>query len=169
MPKEEHNEGYERILSLFFNTTGFGYVVMGTPLKVIEKGVKSFKPVSNTKQRDTIFQLIEKHRPERVVFENPLSSKSLKRVRIKRLLRKLRHTFREMGIPFKCYDRDQIRLVFDLWKAKSKYEIALVISKSLPAFNDYMYEKPVYPKTEHYRTAAFDAAALGITHYYVTT
>ncbi len=142
---------------------------METPLKVKEKGLKSFKPASSTKQWDTVLYLIGKHRPDRVIFENVQSLKSLKRVRITRLLRKLRHNLRQMEIQFSCYDRDQIRLVFDLWKAKSKYQIALVIAKSVPAFKNYLYEKLIYPKIEHYRTVVFEAGALGITHYYNTT
>ena len=166
-----HNEcqvKHERILSLFFNTGGFGYVLMEEPVDVLEKGIKSFKPVESPQLWEDIIELIKNLQPQRVILENDEGKKSNKCERIRKLLKRLKQFLKGLGMPYSSYDRDQIRMVFELWRARSKYEIALVISKSLPGFQNFLYEKPKYPKVEHYRTVVFDAAALGITHYYIT-
>jgi hypothetical protein len=169
MSANESQERFERVLSLFFSTTGFGYALMEGPTDVKTKGIKYFKPVGNPNLWEELTNLINILQPERVVLENAESSSSHKRERISKLFKRLKAFLEGMNMPYSLYDRDQIRIVFELWRAKSKYEIALVISKSIPAFQNYLYEKPKFPKTEHYRTVVFDAAALGITHYYVST
>lgn len=169
MEARNSQEKHERILSLFFNTTGFAYVLMDGPVEIKCKGIKPFKPASNHKIWETLISLIKDMEPDRVILENPAGEKSRKGSRITKLIKKLKPFLEGMKMPYDMYDRDQIRVVFDLWHARSKYEIALVIAQNIPAFKDLIYPKPKYPKFEHYRTVLFDAVALGITHYYITT
>lgn len=168
MNLKNSQETHEVILSIFFNTNGFGYVLMNEPTDAIKKGIKSFKPVESPKLWEELINMIHDIKPERIVLENEAGSKTHKGKRITKLIKRLKLFLEGMGMPYASYDREQIRMVFELWHARSKYDIAIVISKSLPAFQNYLHNKPKYPKTEHYRTVLYDAAALGITHYYVT-
>ncbi len=169
MHNDASQEKFEKILAIFFNTNGFGYVEMKSPLDVIQKGIKTFKPSGSPHQWEELNKLIKQTKPDRVILEDVQSEKSHKRSRIHELISQLCEYLKDSNIECSCYDRAQIRKVFETWHAKSKYEIALVLAQSLPAFKGYLYDKPKYPKMEHYRTVVFDAAALGITHYYLTT
>ncbi len=161
-------DGEERILSLYFNAIGFGYVLMKNPLEVIEKGMICITPVDNTKVLKKVKHLVRKLRPERLVIEDHEGNHSNKSKRITELLKAIQKFSKRKGLVLSSYSREQIRLVFSNWHAQTRYEIAEVISRNVEAFTNLLFDKPKYPKTEHFRSAQFDAASLGITHYYVS-
>ena len=160
-------EGEERILSLYFNALGFGFVLMKNPLEVIEKGMVSITPIDNTVVLQKVKHLIRKLKPERIVIENYSGNYSNKSKRVVEILKAIQKYSKQKGIYLSSYSREQIRLVFGNWHAETRYEIAKVIARNVEAFTNLMFDKPKYPKTEHFRSAQFDAASLGITHYYI--
>jgi hypothetical protein len=91
---------------------------------------------------------------------------SNKSKRVIDVLKAIQKYSKQKGFLSSSYSREQIRLVFSNWHAKTRYEIAEVISRNVEAFSNLLFDKPKYPKTEHSRSAQFDAASLGITHYY---
>jgi hypothetical protein len=159
-------EGEECILSLYFNALGFGYVLMKNPLEVIEKGMTSISPIDNTVVLQKVKHLIRKLKPERIIIEDYRGTYSNKSQRVIEVLRAIQKYSKQKGFALSSYSREQIRLVFSNWQAETRYEIAEVISRNVEAFTNLLFDKPKYPKTEHFRSAQFDAASLGITHYY---
>ena len=160
-------DGEEFILSLYFNSLGFGFVLMKNPLEVIEKGMISISPIDNTVVLQKVKHLIRKLKPERIIIEDFRGTYSNKSQRVIEVLRAIQKYSKQKGFALSSYSREQIRLVFSNWHAETRYEIAEIISRNIEAFTNLMFDKPKYPKTEHFRSAQFDAASLGITHYYM--
>lgn len=160
-------EGEERILAIYFNTEGFAFTLMNNPLEVIEKGMVRVTPIDNNEIMTKLKRLVRKLKPERVVVEDYAGGGSHKSERIIQLLGRIVRYCKNKDIPYSRYSREQIRCVFEIWHANTKYEIAQVIARNVEAYANLLFEKPKYPKTEHSRSVQFDAASIGITHYYV--
>ena len=160
-------DGEELILSLYFNAIGFGFVLMKNPLEVIEKGMICITPIDNTEVLKKVKHLIRRLKPKRIIIEDHTGNYSNKSKRVVEVLKAIQKYSNQKGLKLSSYSREQIRLVFSNWHAESRYEIAEVISRNVEAFTNLLFDKPKYPKTEHFRSAQFDAASLGITHYYI--
>src|SRR5690606_34595021 len=105
MPNDASQGNFERILAIFFNTNGFGYVEMKSPLDVVQKGIKTFKPSGSPHQWDELTKLITQRKPDRVILEDVQSEKSHKRTRIHELISKLCEHLTDSNIECSCYDR----------------------------------------------------------------
>jgi hypothetical protein len=162
-------EKFEKILSVYPNSKGYAYVVMEGPIQVIEKKMVSISPVDNTKILKEVSDLLDLHKPNALILEDTSCKFSRKGTRGKQLLRSLSSNAKNKDVPVHFYTREDIRLVFEIWRAKTKYEIAEVIAKNIRSFEMLLYPKPRYPDSQKYLTALFDAVSLGITHYYKTT
>ena len=68
----------------------------------------------------------------------------------------------------KEYSHEQIQFVFEQFKARTKHEIASIITEWLPQFKSKMppIRKPWM--CEDYHMGMFDALALAITHFYLS-
>ena len=162
-------EGEELVLAIYFHTTGFGYTLMKNPIEVVSKGMIVVTPADNKTVMQKVKKLIRKTKPERIVLENHKGKGSNKCERICKLLLEVTRFSKRKGIAVSSYSREQIKMVFSNWSASSRYQIARVIASNVEAFENLIFEKPIYPKIEHFRSPVFDSASLGITHYYIST
>jgi hypothetical protein len=169
MTDRKVDENFEKILSVYPNSKGYAYVLMEGPIKVLENKMISISPVDNTKILKEIADLLKKHTPDALILEDTDCKFSRKSGRGKQLLRSLSLSSKHRGIHVYSYTREDIRFVFEVWRAKTKYEIAEVIAKNITGFEMLLYPKPTYPDSQKYLTGLFDAVSLGITHYYKTT
>lgn len=162
-------EGEELILALYFHTTGFGYSLMNSPIEVLDKAMVVVTPADNKLVMQKVKKLIRKTKPCRIVIEDYKGKGSNKCERICELLKDVTRFAKRKGIHLSSYSREQIKIVFSNWNASSRYQIAQVIASNVEVFQNLLFEKPIYPKIEHFRSPIFDSASLGITHYYITT
>lgn len=169
MTDRKLDENFERILSVYPNSKGYAYVLMEGPTMVLEKRMISISPVDNTRILKDITDLLKTHTPNALIIEDTSCKFSRKGARGKQLIRSLSASAKHQGVPVHYYAREDVRLVFEIWRAKTKYEIAEVIAKNIEGFEMLLYPKPKYPDSQKYLTALFDAVSLGITHYYKTT
>ncbi len=160
---------YETILAVYPNAKGYAYVLMQGPTVVLEKKMVSISPVDNTRIIKDISDLLKAYTPDAFILEETNCKFARKGARGKQLLRSLNLSAKYLGYPVHSYSREDIRFVFEHWRATSKYEIAEVIAKNIKSFEMLLYPKPKYPDSQKYLTALFDAVSLGITHYYKTT
>lgn len=163
------DERHERVLGIYPNSYGFGFALMQGALTVIDKGMMKIKPACNTEAMGKIKELIAKYEPERIILEDFESNRSFKSPRIKQLIRSVQSYLKAKDIPASLYSREQIRLVFEIWNAKTRYQIAEVIARNIPKLKMLFFDKPKYPKSEAYSSALFDAVSICICHYYLTT
>lgn len=164
-----YEDRHERVLGIYPNSFGFGFALMQGALTVIDKGMVKIKPACNTTALKKIKKLIEKYEPERVILEDFEANRLEKSPRVKQLIRSVQSYLKANNIPVSLYSREQIRLVFEIWNATTRYEIAEVIARNIPKFKMLLFDKPKYPKSEAYSSALFDAVSLCICHYYLTT
>lgn len=165
----DKTERHERILVIYANPRGFAFALMEGVFNVKDKGQYKPSPISNTDLMTRVKWLTQEHQPDMIVMENMRASIYRKRERTIKFARRVRAYAKDKKIGYCTYSRSMIRHLFKRWKAKTKYEIALVICDNIPAFKNIMYEKLVYPKTVHYRTGIFDAVSLGVTHFFLST
>lgn len=162
-------ETFEKVLVVYPNAKGYAYALMQGPLEVLEKKMVSISPVDNTRIVNDVKTLIDENVPASVILENDQCKFSRKHGRGKQLLRSLAQMAKRKKYNVYTYTREDIRLVFEIWKATTKHEIAEVIAKNIKSFRILLYPKPKYPDSQKYVTGVFDAVSLGITHYYKTT
>ncbi|WP_313111604.1 hypothetical protein [Aequorivita sediminis] len=163
------DEQFEKVLAVYPKAKGYAYVLMEGPTQVLEQKMVSISPVDNTKILKEITDLLKTHTPQALILEDTNGKFSRKGGRGKQLIRSLCLSAKYLGISVYSYAREDIRFVFEIWRAKTKYEIAEVIAKNIKGFEMLLYPKPKYPGSQKYLTALFDAVSLGITHYYKTT
>jgi hypothetical protein len=161
-------ETFEKVLTVYPNSKGYAYALMQGPLTILTKKMISVSPVNNTTIINDVSDLIKEHCPNALILENPKCKYARKSVRGKQLFRSLSVKAKNLEIEVYLYSREDIRLVFEIWKAQTKYEVAEVIAKNIKSFRILLYPRPKYPDTQKYLTALFDAVSLGITHYYKT-
>lgn len=164
-----YEDRHERVLGIYPNSYGFGFTLMQGALTVIDKGMVKIKPACNTTAMTKIKELIDKYEPERVILEDFQANRLGKSARIKQLIRSILSYLNAKDISASQYSREQIRLVFAIWNANSRYEIAEVIARNIPKLKMLFYDKPKYPKSEVYQSGLFDAVSICICHYYLTT
>ena len=161
MTSEHLYENFEQVLAIYPNSKGYAYVLMEGPTEVIDKKMVSVSPVNNIRILNEVKNLIDKYNPNSLILEDTTCKFSRKGSRGKQLLRSISSSAKHKGIQVFSYTREDVRFVFEIWKAKNKFEIA--------GFDMLLYPKPKYPNSQKYLTALFDAVSLGITHYYKTT
>ena len=62
---------------------------------------------------------------------------------------------------------DGIKGVFVNFKAETKLQIVKKLASWFPSLEKFMFPEPKKWMGEHYYTGVFDAASLGITHFYL--
>lgn len=152
----------ERTLSIYIHSRGFSYAVMDSPLELIETRLWETSQVM-----DAIESIINQHQPITLIIENCNSRYCRKGKRAQSLIHQVQEYARQNAIP--CYDfsRDEVRAVFQPWKATNKHEIAEVLISNIEPLQDYAYEKPSYPNKEKNCAAIFAAVSLCVTHYFL--
>lgn len=155
-----------KVLAIYPCTRGFSYVVMEDPLTLVEYNLVSPKKFDREKLVNEIKRVINTHNPVTVVLENCDSKYCRKGKRTKNVINVINEWSTKKGVPVKQYSRDDVRKVFEKWYARTKYEIALVITRNIPELRQYTYEKPKYPEREANTSALFSVTSLAITHFF---
>ncbi len=155
-----------KVLAIYPCTRGFSYAVMESPLKLLELNLISPKKFDKEKLLNAMKRIVEAHIPITLVLENCNSKYCRKGSRTKNLIQEISLWAMKKQIPVKFYSRDQVRNVFGRWKAYTKYEIAIVLSRNIPELQQYMYDKPKYPERDNNNSSLFSSISLAITNYY---
>lgn len=163
------NTKSDKVLAIYANPNGFGYAVMTNPVTLIDKGVVRIRPIDNKQLLARVQKLIEEHSPSSVVVEDLKVSRYFKGKRTIRFLDMVQIHCLDNEIFVKKYSRDQVRTTFSTWHARTKYEIAQVISMNVEGMELILYDKPKYPDGEPYVAGIFDAISFAICHYYLST
>jgi hypothetical protein len=156
-----------KVLAIYPCTRGFSYAVMENPLKLLEFNLISPKKFDKEKLLDAMKRIIETHKPITLVMENCNSKYCRKGKRTKNLIQEISYWAKKKHIPVKFYSRDQVRNVFERWKAYTKYEIAIVLSRNIAELQQYIYDKPRYPERDNNISSLFSSISLAVTNYYL--
>lgn len=155
-----------RIVALFPNTHGFGYVVFEGPLRLIDWGVKRIPSKDHRENLRKVDAFLDWFEPDAVILENVAGEGSWKGKRVAALIRAIGRRASRRHICVEAYSRSLVRQAFSLVCAKTKSEIAEVVA------NDYEQLRPLLPRkrklwmAEDPRMGVFDAASLALTSYH---
>jgi hypothetical protein len=154
----------ERMIAIYPNTLGFGYVILNEKGEILDYGMVSIRPVRNDKCMDRIHEMVLYYQPKILILEDYENSNKSERVR--KLLKDICE-YGEGNIKVFKYSREQIKDTFDVFGARNKYEVSKKISEAYPQLKSKLPEKRKAWEPENYYQGIFDAMALVLTHHYL--
>lgn len=156
------------VLAIYPSARGFGYAFLENPTEPRDCGVVTVSPICNNRCLERIQKFIAHYEPTLIVLQDLKVAHTRKSMRVKNLITAIIKFCQDKGLPVKEYTQEQIRFVFEQFKAHTKYQIATLIVEWLPQFRQKMPKIRKPWMCEDYHMGMFDAIALAITHFYLT-
>lgn len=157
---------YDLILSTYLTARGMAWVLFEGPYAPVDWSVIDLRGVRKSQRCMQRFEtVLEKYRPEAVVFEDASPTKSNRSRRIRTLNERMRGHAVGQGHSVAQFTRADIQRSFAHLGAANKDAIARAISEQLPCFQQYLppIRKPWM--SEDARMGLFDATALAFLFY----
>lgn len=154
------------VLAVYPTTRGYAYILFEGPEAPYDWGVREIR--RKHKNECTVKSthiLLEKYRPDYLVIEDHTEEGSRRSSRIRRLYRLLIHLAATEHIEVVRYGKKALRACFAPAGARTKYEIAQVIARQIPALAHRLPKRRKIWMSEDPRQSLFDAAALGVVFY----
>lgn len=151
----------ERVLAVDPTSRGFGFVLLESPDKLIDWGVKE---VRRDKQRLTlrkVGELIERYHPGVFVVEDFSHSASRRRARARSLIEALGKVARDLNLGVHRVSPATIRATLSEETA-TKHDIAVLLAQRFPELARCLPPQRKPWMSEHHAQAVFDAMALAI-------
>ena len=161
MKKQQQNT----LLAIDPTVRGFGYVVFESEGRPIDWGKMTIRLNKNWRCRKHIQRIIKLHSPDAVILET--IEPSLRRSRVRSLIRGITADMNKQTIPVYSYTREQILNVFASFGARSKHSIARRIAEWFPELKPMLPKRRKFYEPEDERYGIFDAAALILVHLYL--
>lgn len=158
-----------RVLSVFPTTKGFGYAVFEGPGEVVDWGVQLIPIKALHEHNSRVSALVEWYTPDVIVVENYAGQGSRRSARLRQQIQGIARMGKSRGIRIESYSRALIRQCFARFNARGKDAIARVIAREFPEMEPRLPPARRPWMSEDYRMGMFDAAALALTHFYVSS
>ncbi len=150
------------ILALYPNTIGIGYACLQIPNGLLDFGVTTAKPISNSKLLRRAEKFMDYYKPQLILLKETASSS--RSGRTDKLIEAITTLGGEMGLPVYRYTREQVQDTFEIFGAKTKHEIVEKIIEMLPDLAVRRPRERKWYEKEDYSMGLFHAVALAITH-----
>lgn len=157
------------LLSIYPNANGFGFVYMADPRKLIDYGSVRINPISNSKVLARVKKSFAYFRPSIVVILDPYGRSSRTGKRVRKLIDSIVTYAKDDGLEVAQYTRDQIRDIFEVFGAKTKYEISQLLITEFKELERKSPKKRKLWTSEDRNMAIFDALSLALTWYYLNS
>lgn len=152
-------------LALYPYYKGFGFAVMENHTKPLEYGVIRQKHRFQLQSAVTrIDKLMDFYRPVLILVQDY----KFKDTNAAKLISKIVQIAEVKNIKLYQYSRQQIRDVFEVFGATSKYRIAAKIVEAIPELAPRMPRIRKMWENEDYNMPIFNAISLALTHSYLT-
>jgi len=158
---EQGNE--KRVLALDVHPRSFGFVVFEGPNRILDLGIRSFRPGVNAVKipaAKKLLALLDEFTPSAVVIRKRLTSSTKK----PKLLSIIERQVRSRGIPVTFITPRDVNRAFVGFES-NKYQVASVLARQFPALASKLPPKRKCWQSEDYRMGIFDAAALGVAYF----
>lgn len=153
----------ERIMSVYINTIGFGYVVLNNG-EILDYGIVTVRPVQNDKGFSKVNEIGEYYQPSILILEDYKNSNKSERVKI--LTKRIYDNWKDK-VKICRYSRQQIKDTFQIFGARNKFEIGRKIVEIYPQLKTKLPDKRKPWEPENYYQGIFDAMTLVLTHHYL--
>lgn len=160
------------LCAIYPNGNGYGFVFIENSdrgRKLVEYGVIRINPICNRKILERIKKSVDYFRPTIVILLDPDGKTSRTRKRTKNLIKDLVVYAESEKLQVFKYSREQIRSVFELFGAATRYEITKLL---LTEFTELEPKRPKEKKlweSEDRNMAIFDALSLALTWSYLNS
>src|SRR5712691_7038504 len=158
---DQSNE--KRVLALDVHPRSFGFVVFEGPNRMLDWGIKSFRPGVNAVQipaAKKLLALLDEFTPSAVVIRKRVTSSAKK----PKLLSIIERQVRSRRIPVTFITPRDVNRAFVGFES-NKYQVASVLARQFPALASKLPPKRKCWQSEDYRMGIFDAAALGVAYF----
>ena len=152
-----------RILAIDPFSTGFGWVVLEGPDRLIDWGHAYTKEGMGSGPTARIAEMMDFYEPEVLVLEDPTGEGSRRGRYAKRIIAAAARYADRWGAKVQHYSRGQIRMAFEAEDAFTKEEIAAAIAARFPELHPQLPPHRKIWMSEDHRMAIFDAASLALT------
>jgi hypothetical protein len=112
---------------------------------------------------------LDRYKPKVVVFEQFQERPARRYERIQDLCHQMVRLANEQGIRTPIYSRDTVRECFEHCGTKTRHGIALSIADQIEIFRHRLPRERAAWDGEDVRQSLFDAVALALTHFAVTS
>ncbi len=151
------NKSFTRVLALDLHPRRFGYVVVESPDRLLDWGVRSYRREGNP--RDALIHrrlkpLIEMWKPKFLVIRGARTAPPKQRLMRQRFIKRVAAEAKKYRV---C-----VRMGSGQLENLTKYENARRIAEHFPALKGRLPPKRKAWESEHYRMSIFTAAALAI-------
>lgn len=154
-----------RVLSIDLMSNTIGYAVFEGPRKLADWGLKGGRRSEPGLLLKKLDELLKLYRPQTLVIEDVVLSKTRRSGRTLTLLSQIRAHATSNGIAVTPVAWANVRGHFVRHGGYTKYEIARLVAAALPVLA-FRLPPPRKPwKSEDSRMGIFDAAAFGLTYY----
>jgi Holliday junction resolvasome RuvABC endonuclease subunit len=154
------------LLALYPNSIGIGYACLQVPERLFDFGVTSVKPRSNSKLIKRAERFMDYYKPKIILIKEKETSNRSHRVN--KLIEAIITLSGEKGLPVYRYTRQQIKDVFEIFGAHTKFEMMQKICKMLPDLEHRAPKERQWYEKEDYNMALFHAVSLAVTHVHLT-
>ena len=154
-----------RVLAVAPCVQGIGFIVFNGDRLPVDWGIKWTRNEKNAKGLTKVAKLIDRYRPDVVVFEDHHGEGSRRAKRIEDLLDAIAALVRRQKPETARYSRRHVRRRFAAAGATTKFQIAQSIAKELPELASRLPAERKIWLPEHANMSIFDAASLALTHF----
>lgn len=151
------------VLALYPNTRGLCYACLHMPEVLIDCGIANPLPFSVDRYLKRVERFLDYYSPQVIVLRG-LAPNTFRGKQAEKLIQSISELAVNRGLPIHHYTRRQIRDVFEVYGAKSKYAISQEVINRLPELS-HLAPKPRklwLPEDPH--MGIIDAVSLAITH-----
>lgn len=154
------------ILALYPNAVGVGFACLQIPDKLFDFGVTTVNPICNDKLLKKAERFMNYYRPKIVLLKEPAGLKISRRT--DKLIENIAKLSDEKGLMVYRYTNKQIKEVFEIFGATSKYEVSQILIKMFPETAHRAPKAKKWYEKEDYNMIIFHALSLAVTHQYLT-
>ena len=149
---------FGRVLSIYPNSKGFGFVVMEKGKRLIDWGAKRVHKPKNKKCLAKAGELMKVYQPDAVVLPDDGDQRTCRRIRT--LIGRIASLARRKGIEVVSVTRRQFFKRFARQGATTKYAIAVLLTKRFPPIRSMLPKPRKAWQSEDYRMGMFGAMSL---------
>jgi Holliday junction resolvasome RuvABC endonuclease subunit len=151
---------YERIVSIYPTSHGFGFAVFEDGTTLIDWGHAHVRPATHSRCLERIVELLSWYTPSMVVMEDVQDRKSRRGDRVQKLLNAVAAFVARSNTLVAKYNEEDVRKAFLPTGNVTKHDMAKIIAAQLPELRFQVPPPRKIWMSEDERMSIFHAAAL---------
>jgi hypothetical protein len=154
------------LLALYPNSIGIGYACLQLPDYLFDFGITTAKPVKNRKLLANAEKFMDYYKPKIILLKETATSK--RSHRNNQLIEAITTLAGEKGLQVFRYTKGQVTEVFEVFGARTKFEIVEKIISMLPELGIRAPKPRRWYEKEDYNMTLFNAVSLAVTHTHLS-